>query len=103
MTQCVRFPRFVSIIIIALLSGFNAPEVSGTNKSNIIIFLADELGYADIGVNGCKEIPTPHVDAIAKGGVRFTDGYAALRRRCRQGWICALEEVSAYLRNRNER
>jgi arylsulfatase A-like enzyme len=46
-------------------------------KPNIILFLADDLGYADIGVNGCKDIPTPHIDAIARNGVRFTDGYAA--------------------------
>ena len=45
-------------------------------RPNIIIFLADDLGYADIGVNGCKDIPTPHVDSLAKNGVRFTDGYA---------------------------
>lgn len=50
--------------------------LSAADKPNVIIFLADDLGYADIGVNGCKDIPTPHVDAIAKGGVRFTDGYA---------------------------
>jgi arylsulfatase A-like enzyme len=46
------------------------------DKPNIVIFLADDLSYADIGVNGCQDIPTPHVDAIAKNGVRFTDGYA---------------------------
>jgi len=45
-------------------------------RVNIIIFLADDLGYADIGVNGCKDIPTPHIDSIARNGVRFTDGYA---------------------------
>lgn len=49
---------------------------SAADKPNIIIFLADDLGYADIGVNGCKDIPTPHVDALANNGVRFTDGYA---------------------------
>ena len=46
-------------------------------RPNIVLFLADDLGYADIGVNGCKDIPTPNIDAIAKSGVRFTDGYAA--------------------------
>ncbi|NLF73251.1 MAG: sulfatase-like hydrolase/transferase, partial [Candidatus Anammoximicrobium sp.] len=45
-------------------------------KPNILLFLADDLGYADIGANGCRDIPTPHVDAIASQGVRFTDGYA---------------------------
>jgi arylsulfatase A-like enzyme len=49
---------------------------AATTLPNIIIFLADDLGYADIGVNGCKDIPTPHIDSIAKNGVRFTDGYA---------------------------
>ena len=33
------------------------------------------MGYADIGVHGCKDIPTPHLDALAKDGVRFTNGY----------------------------
>ncbi|WP_146581700.1 sulfatase family protein [Neorhodopirellula pilleata] len=50
--------------------------VTAAEKPNIIIFFADDLGYADIGVYGCKDIPTPHVDAIANSGVRFTDGYA---------------------------
>jgi hypothetical protein len=45
-------------------------------KPNIVIFLADDLGYAGVGVNGCKDIPTPHIDSIAKNGVRFTVGYA---------------------------
>ena len=46
------------------------------DKPNIVIFLADDLGYADIGVNGCKDVPTPNIDSIANNGVRFTDGYA---------------------------
>jgi arylsulfatase A-like enzyme len=49
---------------------------TAADKPNIIIFFADDLGYADIGVYGCQDIPTPHVDAIANNGVRFTDGYA---------------------------
>ncbi|MFM8402708.1 MAG: sulfatase-like hydrolase/transferase, partial [Pirellula sp.] len=49
---------------------------TAADKPNIIIFLADDLGYADIGINGCKDIPTPHIDSIANSGVRFTDGYA---------------------------
>lgn len=45
-------------------------------KPNIVIILADDLGYADLGCQGCKDIPTPHTDSIAANGVRFTDGYA---------------------------
>jgi arylsulfatase A-like enzyme len=49
---------------------------AATTLPNILLFLADDLGYADIGVNGCQDIPTPNIDRIAKNGVRFTDGYA---------------------------
>mgnify|MGYP003676236377 CR=1 FL=1 len=42
---------------------------------NIIILLADDLGYGELGCQGNPEIPTPHIDAIAAAGVRFTSGY----------------------------
>lgn len=45
-------------------------------KPNIIVILADDMGYADIGAHGCKDIPTPNIDRIAARGVRFTNGYA---------------------------
>ena len=41
---------------------------------NFVVITIDDLGYADIGANGCKDIPTPNIDSIAKNGVRFTDG-----------------------------
>ncbi|MEP4077303.1 sulfatase-like hydrolase/transferase [Haloferula sp.] len=44
-------------------------------KPNIIVIMADDLGYNDVGVYGCKDIPTPHLDKLANGGVRFTSGY----------------------------
>jgi len=44
-------------------------------QPNLIVFLADDLGYGEFGCQGNPEIPTPHIDAIAANGVRFTDGY----------------------------
>jgi arylsulfatase A-like enzyme len=46
-------------------------------RPNIVVILADDMGYADVGFNGCKDIPTPHIDSIAKGGVRFTNAYVS--------------------------
>jgi arylsulfatase A-like enzyme len=46
-------------------------------KPNVVLILADDMGYADVGCYGCKDIPTPHIDSIAKNGVRFTDAYAS--------------------------
>lgn len=46
-------------------------------KPNIVLILADDLGYGELGVYGGKDVPTPHIDSIARDGVRFTDGYVS--------------------------
>jgi len=46
-------------------------------KPNIIIVLADDLGYADVGFQGAKDIPTPNLDRLAASGIRFTSGYVS--------------------------
>ncbi len=43
---------------------------------NIIVILADDLGYGDAGCYGGVKIQTPHIDRIAAEGIRFTSGYA---------------------------
>ncbi len=45
-------------------------------RPNIIYFLADDLGYGELGCYGQKKIKTPHLDALAADGVRFTQFYA---------------------------
>ncbi|WP_373524144.1 sulfatase-like hydrolase/transferase [Aquiflexum sp.] len=44
---------------------------------NIVIILTDDQGYADVGFNGSKEIPTPNIDRIAANGTMFTSGYVS--------------------------
>ena len=46
-----------------------------SDMPNVIILLADDLGYGELGCQGNQQIPTPHIDAIAATGVRFTSGY----------------------------
>ncbi|GJM64288.1 sulfatase family protein [Persicobacter diffluens] len=46
------------------------------DKPNIIFIYLDDLGYGDLGAYGATGIPTPHMDALSNGGVRFTQGYA---------------------------
>ncbi len=43
---------------------------------NVIFILADDLGVGDVGCFGQKRIQTPHIDALAAGGMRFTQAYA---------------------------
>ena len=44
---------------------------------NIVLIVADDLGYGDLGCYGSKTIATPQIDRLAREGVRFTDAYAA--------------------------
>lgn len=56
-----------------------AIELPKPNKSNpnVILIVTDDQGYADVGFNGSKDIPTPHIDRIAKNGVVFSQGYVS--------------------------
>lgn len=46
-------------------------------RPNVIVIVADDLGYGDIGANGSEVIATPHIDGLAQQGVRLTDGYVS--------------------------
>ena len=46
-------------------------------RPNVIIIMADDLGWGDIGANGSEIITTPHIDSLADEGVNFTSGYVA--------------------------
>ena len=61
------------LVTLALLPVLNAEQKE--RMPNLIILLADDLGYGELGCQGNKEIPTPYIDSIAKNGVRFTQGY----------------------------
>jgi arylsulfatase A-like enzyme len=50
---------------------------AGSKKPNILFIVGDDMGYADVGFHGCKDIPTPNLDAFGKSGVRFTSGYVS--------------------------
>ena len=53
-----------------------AAAANGMRPPNVVVILADDLGYADIGCYGNTRIRTPHLDALAAGGVRLTDFHA---------------------------
>jgi arylsulfatase A-like enzyme len=72
-TQTLR--RFAVVAGLAIASARAAPAAPG--RPNVIVILADDLGWADVGFNGCREIPTPNLDALARSGVRFASGYAS--------------------------
>ena len=70
------------ILITCTLSLSLGPEKTGfcaekRSVPNMVIILADDLGWADVGCNGSKFYETPNIDRLASQGMRFTEAYAA--------------------------
>jgi opacity protein-like surface antigen len=59
----------VSILLLAAIAD------AALTRPNVVVILTDDLGYADTGYQGSPDMVTPHVDSIARSGVRFTAGY----------------------------
>lgn len=70
------FIFFIFFFLILLINSVDA-DVNKTDKPNIIMIVADDLGYNDVGFNGSLEIKTPNIDRIAQRGIVFTHGYVA--------------------------
>ena len=66
---------FVTLFCLIVLAAVDARAAD--RKPNIIVIVGDDMGYADLGVHGCKDIPTPHLDALAAAGTRCTNGYVS--------------------------
>jgi len=71
----VNFSYCLAIVCGFLL--FSAGTHGQSQTPNIIIILTDDLGYSDVGFNGCTDIFTPGIDRMANNGVVFTNGYVS--------------------------
>jgi len=61
---------------VALLFLFTVTALAQSRRPNIVLMMSDDMGYADIGSYGAKDIRTPHLDRLAREGVRLTDFYS---------------------------
>jgi arylsulfatase A-like enzyme len=60
------------LLLAAGLAGAAAPR-----RPNVVLIMTDDMGYADLGCYGCKDIRTPNLDRLAKEGTRLTNFYSA--------------------------
>lgn len=68
--------HFTTAAMLVLIAGsaFDARAVADS-KPNVVLMFIDDLGYGDTGPFGCEDIPTPHLDQLAKEGVVLTQSY----------------------------
>jgi len=64
-------------ILALLLSSFCLPTAFAATPPNIIVIMADDLGYGDVSCYGAKSLQTPNIDQLAAEGLRFTSGYCS--------------------------
>ena len=76
MPEDSAFLRLVMRILLLFTSLLMAAPVWAA-KPNVLIIVADDLGYNDVGFQGAKEIPTPHLDKLAAQSLRCTNGYVS--------------------------
>src|SRR6516225_7442727 len=71
--------KITSVICTALISAVTtlAAETVSPEKPNVLLIVSDDQGYADVGFQGCKDIPTPNLDRLASEGIRFSNGYVS--------------------------
>src|SRR5262249_40960921 len=82
----MRHSRYLLVLgVVAFGWGFLLPTVlraegaakQTARRPNVLLIVADDLGYAELGCQGCKDIPTPNIDRLAQNGVRCTNGYVS--------------------------
>jgi arylsulfatase len=79
MRRLTIFAALLGALIASEPTAFSAdPTPSNSERPNILLIMADDMGWSDIGCYG-GEIPTPNIDALASGGLRFTQFYNTAR------------------------
>jgi arylsulfatase A-like enzyme len=68
---------FFVVIFAMPFAATSLADGAESRKPNILVILSDDVGWAEFGFQGNKDIPTPHIDSIARNGVKFTQGYVS--------------------------
>jgi arylsulfatase len=98
---CLAFALMVSA---SLAPATARPQTPSTRPPNIILILADDLGYNEVGAYGQKKIRTPNIDRLAQEGVRLTDHYSGspVCAPSRAVLLTGLHTGHSYIRDNDE-
>ena len=68
--------RAILVTVLFLASLATLHSAPAAPKPNLVLMVADDLGYRDLSCYGATKIATPHIDALGRGGVRCTDAHS---------------------------
>ena len=96
----MKLPLILTGTLLALTAIVN-PSAAAERKPNIVLIVADDLGFGDLGCYGQKKIRTPNLDRMAAEGMRFTQAYSgnAVCAPSRCVLMTGLHPGHAYIRN----
>ena len=73
----LRHGLAIALLLTAALALTPSAPAAGAKRPNILLIVADDLGYGELSIQGNPQIPTPQIDSLAKNGTRFTSGYVS--------------------------
>lgn len=76
-THMVCLVALLAVVATAIVARQAAAQVNPPRKPNIIVIVADDLGFGDLSIHGSPDLKTPHIDALANSGVRCANGYVS--------------------------
>ena len=99
------FAGFLFLSFVSVTPAFGQDDVAKSDRPNIVVIIADDLGYGETGMMGNAEIPTPNIDSLAADGVRCTAGYvtASVCSPSRAGDSDGTIPVAIWLRHQSNR
>ncbi len=72
----VRTALLAAVLAAAVFAAPAGAQAGAARRPNVVLIITDDVGYGDLGVYGAPDVRTPHVDGLARDGVRLTDFYA---------------------------
>jgi len=75
-TILISFITLTYFSLFQIVQG-QSPKKANPALPNLVLIVADDLGFGDLGIQGSLQIPTPNIDQLARGGIQFTNGYAS--------------------------
>ena len=78
LSRSARLRIVLIAVALATFTGIQAvSSAEDAKRPNVLVIVADDLGYGDLGFQGGTDVPTPHLNALATGGTRCTNAYVS--------------------------